>query len=190
VQILFERLITGQFIPTTLVSAVHGAEHVVETGKTPVLHGREWRKLLDAMPTDTVRDPRGPGTDRHPQLFFRPHRCRCENESRGSPDEGRRLAALTARKRRQRAHNANPCQCATAAMRLSTSSFLLCPRDRHRYFQEASQIAPRFCLIISLIENPGERERQRLSHLEITPARASQPRPTAKGRLSQGKVPA
>jgi hypothetical protein len=31
---------------------------VVKTGKTPVLDGAEWRKLLDAIPTDTVRDLR------------------------------------------------------------------------------------------------------------------------------------
>jgi len=31
---------------------------VVKTGKTPVLEGSEWRKLLDSIPTDTVRDLR------------------------------------------------------------------------------------------------------------------------------------
>src|SRR5208283_2961600 len=33
-------------------------KRVVETGKTPVLDGKEWRKLLDAIPTETVRDLR------------------------------------------------------------------------------------------------------------------------------------
>ena len=33
-------------------------KHVVKTGKTPVLEGAEWRKLLDAIPTETVRDLR------------------------------------------------------------------------------------------------------------------------------------
>ena len=31
-------------------------KYVVATGKTPVLDGREWRKLLDAISADTVRD--------------------------------------------------------------------------------------------------------------------------------------
>jgi hypothetical protein len=30
---------------------------VVKTGKTP-LEGKEWRRLIDAIPTDTVRDLR------------------------------------------------------------------------------------------------------------------------------------
>jgi hypothetical protein len=29
---------------------------VVEIGKTPVLNGNEWRRLLDALPPATVRD--------------------------------------------------------------------------------------------------------------------------------------
>lgn len=43
-------------------------KHVVKTGKTSVLDGKEWRKLIDAIPTGTVRDLRG-----------------AENEGRGSP---------------------------------------------------------------------------------------------------------
>ncbi len=39
-------------------AAVRGPKHVVTTGKTPVLNGTEWRRLLDAIPTDTVRDLR------------------------------------------------------------------------------------------------------------------------------------
>jgi len=31
---------------------------VVTTGKTPVLDGAEWRKLIEAIPADTVRDLR------------------------------------------------------------------------------------------------------------------------------------
>lgn len=30
----------------------------MKTGTTPVLDGKEWRKLIDAIPTDTVRDLR------------------------------------------------------------------------------------------------------------------------------------
>jgi len=31
---------------------------VVKTGTTPVLEGKEWRRLIDTIPTDTVRDLR------------------------------------------------------------------------------------------------------------------------------------
>jgi integrase len=37
---------------------VRGPKHVVKTGKTPVLDAPDWRKLLDSIPTDTVRDLR------------------------------------------------------------------------------------------------------------------------------------
>ena len=40
-----------QVIRTNPASAVRGPTHVVRTGKTPVLEGGEWRRLLDAIPT-------------------------------------------------------------------------------------------------------------------------------------------
>ena len=55
-RMLFDWLITGQVVPTNPASAVRGPKHVVKTGKTPVLDGKEWRTLLDSIPTDTVRD--------------------------------------------------------------------------------------------------------------------------------------
>ena len=58
VRMLFDWLITGQVVPINPAAAVRGPKHVVKTGKTPVLDGKEWRKLLDAIPTDTVRDLR------------------------------------------------------------------------------------------------------------------------------------
>ena len=58
VRMLFDWLITGQVVPTNPASAVRGPKHVVKTGKTPVLEGTEWRRLIDAIPTDTVRDLR------------------------------------------------------------------------------------------------------------------------------------
>ena len=39
-------------------AAVRGPKLVVKTGKTPVLDGKEWHKLIDSIPTDTVRDLR------------------------------------------------------------------------------------------------------------------------------------
>lgn len=58
VRMLFDWLITGQVVPSNPASAVRGPKHVVKTGKTPALEGAEWRKLLDAIPTETVRDLR------------------------------------------------------------------------------------------------------------------------------------
>ena len=58
VRMLFDWLITGQVVPHNPAAAVRGPKHVVKTGKTPVLDAKEWRKLLDAIPTDTVRDLR------------------------------------------------------------------------------------------------------------------------------------
>jgi len=48
VRMLFDWLITGQVMPTNPAAAVRGPKHVVETGKTPVLDGAEWRRLIDA----------------------------------------------------------------------------------------------------------------------------------------------
>ena len=55
---LFDWLITGQVLPTNPAAAVRGPKHVVKTGKTPVLEGAEWRKLLASIPTTTLRDLR------------------------------------------------------------------------------------------------------------------------------------
>lgn len=58
IRMLFDWLITGQVMPMNPAAAVRGPKHVVKTGRTPVLEGNEWRKLLDAIPTETVRDLR------------------------------------------------------------------------------------------------------------------------------------
>jgi len=58
VRMLFDWLITGQIVPMNPASAVRGPKHVVKTSKTPVLDGTEGHKLVDAIPTETVRDLR------------------------------------------------------------------------------------------------------------------------------------
>src|SRR5271169_233388 len=58
VRMMFDWLIIGQVAPSNPASAVRGPKHVVKTGKTPVLDGKEWRRLIDAIPTGTVRDLR------------------------------------------------------------------------------------------------------------------------------------
>lgn len=58
VRMLFDWLVTGQIVPSNPASSVRGPKHVVKTGKTPVLDAPDWRKLLDSIPTDTLRDLR------------------------------------------------------------------------------------------------------------------------------------
>ena len=58
VRMLFDWLITGQIVPVNPAAAVRGPKHVVKTGKTAVLDAKEWRKLIDCIPTDTLRDRR------------------------------------------------------------------------------------------------------------------------------------
>ena len=48
IRMLFNWLITGQLLPHNPAAAVRGPKHVVKTGVTPVLEGKEWRKLIDA----------------------------------------------------------------------------------------------------------------------------------------------
>jgi site-specific recombinase XerD len=58
VRMLFDWLVTSHVVPMNPAAAVRGPRHVVETGKTPVLEGAEWRTLLDSIPTATLRDLR------------------------------------------------------------------------------------------------------------------------------------
>lgn len=58
IRMLFDWLIIGQVVPVNPAAAVRGPRHVVKTGATPVLDGGEWRKLIDSIPTETVRDLR------------------------------------------------------------------------------------------------------------------------------------
>ena len=58
VRMMFDWLITGQVMPMNPAAAVRGPKLVAKTGKTLVLDGAEWRKLIDSIPTETVRDLR------------------------------------------------------------------------------------------------------------------------------------
>jgi site-specific recombinase XerD len=58
IRMLFNWLVTCQVVPTNPAAAVRGPKHVVRTGKSPVLDGGEWRKLLDSIPATTLRDLR------------------------------------------------------------------------------------------------------------------------------------
>jgi len=56
VRMLFDWLVVGQVMPNNPAAAVRGPKHVVKTGK--VLEDPEWRRLIDSIPTKTVRDLR------------------------------------------------------------------------------------------------------------------------------------
>jgi site-specific recombinase XerD len=58
VRMLFDWLVMGQVMPMNPAAAVRGPKHVVKTGTTPVLDGKEWNQLLGSIPTETVRDMR------------------------------------------------------------------------------------------------------------------------------------
>jgi site-specific recombinase XerD len=58
VRMLFDWLVMGQVMPMNPAAAVRGPKHVVKTGTTPVLDGKEWNKLIDSIPTETVRELR------------------------------------------------------------------------------------------------------------------------------------
>ena len=58
IRMLCDWLVTGQVMPSNPASSVRGPKHVVRVGKTPVLEGAEWRRLMDAIPQDSVRDLR------------------------------------------------------------------------------------------------------------------------------------
>lgn len=58
VRMLFDWLVTGQVVPTNPAAAVRGPAYVLKTGKTPVLDSAEWRRLIDSIPTTTLRDLR------------------------------------------------------------------------------------------------------------------------------------
>jgi site-specific recombinase XerD len=54
VRMLFDWLATGQVVPNNPSAAGRGPKHVVKSGKTPVLEGAEWRKLLQSIPDRSV----------------------------------------------------------------------------------------------------------------------------------------
>ena len=58
IRMIFDWLVVGQMMPSNPAASVRGPKYVVKTGKTPVLEGGEWRRLIDSIPTETVRDLR------------------------------------------------------------------------------------------------------------------------------------
>jgi hypothetical protein len=50
-------------------AAVRGPKHVVKTGKTPVLDGADWRKLIDKHPDRNHARTARPRADCHPHLI-------------------------------------------------------------------------------------------------------------------------
>jgi site-specific recombinase XerD len=55
VRMLFDWLVARQVMSANPASAVRGPRDVVRTGRTAVLNATQWRRLIDTIPTDTVR---------------------------------------------------------------------------------------------------------------------------------------
>ncbi|MGI4793232.1 MAG: tyrosine-type recombinase/integrase, partial [Janthinobacterium lividum] len=58
IRMLCDWLVVGQVTSSNPAGSVRGPKHVVKTGKTPLLENAEWRRLMDAIPQDDVRDLR------------------------------------------------------------------------------------------------------------------------------------
>jgi integrase len=106
VRMLFDWLIIGQVAPSNTASAVRGPTHVVKTGTTPVLEGKEWRRLIDAIPTDTVRDLRDRALIATLTYGFARIGAALKMRVEDLPIGGLWLADPAARERRQAALNA------------------------------------------------------------------------------------
>jgi hypothetical protein len=125
IRMLFNWLVTGQVVPTNPAAAVRGPKHVVKTGKTPVLEGDEWRKLLASIPTTTLRDLRDRALIATLTYSFRADQRGPEDEGGGSPAVRRRMDGPAARERRQAALHALPPRARRGAARVHR-------RGRHR----------------------------------------------------------
>ena len=125
VRMLFDWLITGQVVPMNPAAAVRGPKHVVKTGKTPVLDAAEWRKLIDSIPTETVRDLRDRALIATLTYSFARISAALKMKVEDLRPQGRRLAAAAARERRQASRDAVPSRARRGAARLHR-------RRRHR----------------------------------------------------------
>ena len=125
VRMLFDWLITGQVVPFNPASAVRGPKHVVKTGKTPVLDGKEWRKLIDAIPTDTVRDLRDRALIATLTYSFARIAAALKMKVEDLRPQGAGWRAPAARERRQASRHAVPPRARRGAARLYR-------RRRHR----------------------------------------------------------
>jgi hypothetical protein len=118
---LFDWLVTGQVVPMNPAAAVRGPKHVVKTGKTPVLDGAVWRKLIDSVSTETMRDLRDRAliatlTYSFARITMRPCACR-SRISRRKVRVGRRSCTRKAAKSTPcRATMHSPRRCAPISM--------------------------------------------------------------------------
>ena len=125
VRMLFDWLITGQVMPMNPAAAVRGPKHVVKTGKTPVLDAKEWRKLIDSIPTETVRDLRDRALIATLTYSFARITAALKMKVEDLRPQGCGLAAAAARERRQASRDAVPSRARRGAARLHR-------RRRHR----------------------------------------------------------
>ena len=122
VRMLFDWLITGQVMPMNPAAAVRGPKHVVKTGKTPVLDAKEWRKLIDSIPTETVRDLRDRALIATLSYSFARITAALKMKVEDLTAARRGLAAAAARERRQASRDAVPSRARRSAARLHRRS--------------------------------------------------------------------
>ena len=96
VRMLFDWLVTGQVVPMNPAAAVRGPKYVVKTGKTPVLEGAEWRKLLNSIPTASLRDLRDRALIATLSYSFARITAALQDEDRGFPAARRELDGAVA----------------------------------------------------------------------------------------------
>ena len=123
VRMLFDWLVIGQVMPMNPAAAVRGPKHVAKTGKTPVLEASEWRRLIDSIPTETVRDLRDRALIATLTYAF----ARITAALKMKVEDlrpGCRLASQAARERRQAPRDAVPPRARRGAARLHRRSRL------------------------------------------------------------------
>ena len=125
VRMLFDWLVIGQIVPMNPAAAVRGPKHVVKTGKTPVLDGKEWRKLIDSIPTETVRDLRDRALIATLTYSFARITAALRMKVEDLRPKGAGWQIRAARERRQAARDAMPSRARRGAARLHR-------RRRHR----------------------------------------------------------
>ena len=125
IRMLFDWLVVGQVMPINPASSVRGPKHVVKTGKTPVLDGGEWRRLIDAIPTETVRDLRDRALIATLTYGFARITAALKMKVEDLRPRGAGWRTAAARERRQAARHAVPSRAGRGAARLYR-------RGRHR----------------------------------------------------------
>jgi Phage integrase, N-terminal SAM-like domain len=155
-RMLFDWLVVGQVLPMNPAAAVRGPTHVVKSGKTPVLDGSEWRRLVDAIPTDTVHDRRDRALIATLTYSFAHISAALKIKVEDLRARGR-LRAAAARERRQAARHSLPSCAGRRAARLHQ-------RRRHWRGAQGLAVSHRQGLEGKHFVRPADEPGRRLAH--------------------------